>query len=156
MDNNNLQTIEEEMAEYVQKSIEQISGGFTFFEFINTFDIFEYTVSTLIGIALATIVREITPDILFPIIKRIFFKDALDTIEIYGAKFDLRKIISDVIFLIVFVTSIYLFFRLFFKETINQVIKQNKEQYHQNILIELQKIQLLKENNELMKKYFGR
>lgn len=154
--NNDIHIIEEEINEIVHESVGESNGGFTFVEFLDTFDIFEFTISTLIGFTSATVIREITQEILFPITKRLFFHNASDKMEIYGAEFDIRKIVSNIIFLIVFVTSIYLFFRLIFKEPINKAIKHKKKQYHQNRLVELYKIQLLKENNELMKKYFGR
>ena len=151
-DKEQLDDIEEEITKVTEETVprdEEID--INFIDFFDELDLFQTTLATLIGVTAANIIRETMRDLVYPITKRLFFQNLEDKVTVYGIEFELKDMVSNLLFLIIFVILLYLSVKYLLGRLFRRIIKKNKASANNKRLTELYKIKLMKENNELMK-----
>ena len=87
-------------------------------------------------------------DLVYPITKRLFFQNLDEKVTIYGIQFELKDMVSNLLFLVIFIILLYLSVKYLLGGVFRRLIKRNKESANNKRLTELYKIKLMKENNE--------
>ena len=151
-DKQKLDDIEEEITKVTEETVGSDDDiDINFIDFFDELDLFQTTLATLIGVTSANIIRETMRDLVYPIVKRLFFQNVEDKVKVYGIEFELKDMVSNLLFLIIFIVLLYLSVKYLLGRVFRRLIKKKKEAANNQRLTELYKIKLMKENNDLMR-----
>lgn len=121
----------------------------TIYDFAKDYRLVEYTVSVIIGISITYIVRDISTNIIGPIISTAVFHNH-EIITLFGIEFNIEKIIEGIIFAILSLSILYFIIKYILRDIVENTIVENRNKdlstrlYQQkNILLQQQNINLL-------------
>lgn len=120
---------------YNEKS-ELNKSNLTLYDYAYNYNVIDFILGTIIGISITYIIKDISNDIIGPILKYTVFKNN-ETIEINGIVFNIEKIVGNLIFAILAILILYLLFKLLNSITA-KIVVENK-----NITINVEKKQLV-------------
>ena len=130
----------------------------TFYDLARHYRIIEFTFAAVIGFSLTFLMQDIANDIINPIIKQTFFPSS-DFVTVLGITFNIEQILATLIFLVLFVTVIYIIFRFFLGNTIAQIIEENtdnaildKEADLKDVILQNRILSVLNEIKDLLAK----
>lgn len=118
------------------------------YDFIQKYDILNFFSGTLIAFATVNILRDISIDIINPIIVQKFIGPQ-KIINIKGVDFNIDKILSNVIFTIIIIISLYFIFSTFHQNHQKMITEsKHKENMEQQYYVE--NLQIQHKNNALL------
>jgi len=151
-------SIQENIRELIKEKYQLHNYSITLEDFLDSNNITALIVGTMIGFALTYIVKDISVDILGPIMHRFLFEKT-DYIELFGTQFNIEHIISNLVFAILTVIVLYVFLIIFLRTTITTTAlnKKNVDIDQQTTLLKTSmyqenSIKLMSQMNELLVK----
>lgn len=102
------------------------SYDFGLSSFIINFNILDTAVGTIVGFALSGIIKDFVTYAILPVVKHVFFRNP-HSFYIRGIKFDVEKIVDNIIYFVIILVILYLFLKLVLGGLTGQIIK-NREQ----------------------------
>jgi large-conductance mechanosensitive channel len=132
------------------------TSGITIYDFAKNYRVIEYAVGTIVGLSLTYIIRDVSFDIINPIIKGTILKSS-DTVTIFGINFNIDSILSNIIFAVLSIVTLYIIITYFIKDIATNIIVENKNLDVSTREYQLQNIALLADiKNKLGDNYIGR
>ena len=140
----NLQEYQEEFVEQTRKELRELhiekknlsNTNITLYDYAHNYRIIDFIFGTMIGFSITYIIKDISVDIVSPILKYLIFKD-IETITVGGVVFNLERIVANIIFAAIVILILLIFARLINSATSN---------FHISLKIKLWKLVINKNN----------
>lgn len=125
--------MQEEYNKYIYKNIEELNEQkkqldnytITLKDFLDSNNVVALIVGSMIGVALTYIVKDFSYDVIGPIMNKFVFKNSTH-MEFLGINFNIERIISNIIFVIITFITLYLFVIIFLRDNITTISLQKK------------------------------
>lgn len=141
----------------LQKSIDEINQmiidnknkKITIYDFAKDYRLVEYTIAVIIGISITYIIRDISINIINPIISSTIFYNH-EIVKLFGIEFNIEKIIEGIIFALLSLAILYFLIRYIFKDVGENIIIENRYKDLNNRLYQQQNLLFQKQNLNLL------
>lgn len=151
-DYSTIESIKKQINDITEESKElNKSPDFTFYNFLDAFDIFEIAVGTTIGFILSKILENFANDTIKPFIHGLIENEHVTGINILGIHLDIEKILIDFTYFFVLLIIMYFSFKYIFRNYVGLTINNKLEGQLVQRKTDLTKIELYEEILEELK-----
>lgn len=117
--------------------IDPKSHNLSIYNFAKSYRLIDYIVGAIIGLSITYILKGLSDDIINPIITTLIFHNQ-DFFIVHGIKFNVEKIVSNMVFVILFLLIMYILLKYFFSNLVFDVITENN---NVNVATQLSQLQ---------------
>lgn len=133
---NSIDELEKNYQKYLLKEKEnQKSNIYSAYDFVKNYRVIDFTISAILGFSLTIILKNISDDIINPIIQEKIFGNN-DYVKIVGINFNIEKIVANLIFIILVICIVYFIFNYFLRNISGKIIND-----YENDIINLRKFE---------------
>lgn len=122
----------------------------TIYDFFKSYRVIEFTIAAVVGISLTYIIRDLSLNVINPIIKNLLFKNN-EYFTAFGVQFDIEKILTNIIFAVLSIIILYLIIVYFVKDIANKIIIENRALEASNLEYQLESIKLQEATIKLLR-----
>lgn len=121
----------------------------TIYDFAKNYRIIEFTIGAFLGLSITYITRDISFNILNPIISTSFFYGN-DKINLFGIEFNVEKILAGIIFAFLSLIILYFMIRYVFGNISERIIMENKNAELVTKMYQYESLFLQRQNSKYM------